>query len=152
MRITFDTNVLVYAVSRREAHHDDAAALLHRAAAVECVQPMQTFGELFSVLTRKYRRPADEAVAAIEHFRVVMATATAIEPDFDQAMRLAARHQVPFWDALIWATARRAGSSAVLTQDLPGIQDLDGMLFVDPFHPESETMLKLLFSPVEHRS
>jgi predicted nucleic acid-binding protein len=135
VRVTLDTNVLVYAFNSREEKHTAAAALLRRAASGDCVQPMQTFGEFFHVMTRKHRHPADDAVAAIEGFRAVVASTAAEERDFEEAVRIAVRYRAPFWDALIWATARRAGSRAILTEDLPGLSDLDGLTFVNPFDP-----------------
>ena len=150
MRVTLDTNVLVYAYSKREVKHSAAAALLRRAAEGDCVQPMQTFGEFFHVVVRKHRSSVEDATAAIGKFRAVMASTVAEEEDFDEAMRIVARHRCQFWDALIWATARRAGSRAILTEDLPGFADLDGLAFVNPFDPGNERLLRMILPAVEH--
>jgi len=150
MRVTLDTNVLVCAFSNREARHPAAAALLRRAAEGDCVQPMQTFGEFFHVVTRKHRSTIEDATAAIERFRAVMASTVAEEEDFDEAMRIVARYRAQFWDALIWATARRAGSRAILTEDLPGFPDLNGLAFVNPFDPSNERLLRMILPAVEH--
>ena len=149
MRVTLDTNVLVSAFSRRERHHRAAASLLARVALGDCIQPMQTFGEFFSVVTRKYRLPPAEAIAAIDQFRTIVGTTTAAEPDFDRAMHLVSRYRAQFWDALMWATASRVGTNAVLTDDVPGIANLDGMTFVNPFEPDSERELRLLLPLAE---
>jgi predicted nucleic acid-binding protein len=151
MRVTLDTNLLVYAFSERGVKHSAATDLLQRAAGNDCVQPMQTFGEFFHVVTRKHRCPAEDAVGAVVRFRAILDVTAAEEQDFDQALRISVRHRAPFWDALIWATARRAGSRMMLTEDLPGITDLDGLSFVNPFDPGNERLLRMILpAAVEH--
>jgi predicted nucleic acid-binding protein len=150
MRMTLDTNVLVYAFSEREAKHSVAADLLRRAANNDCVQPIQTFGEFLHVVTRKHRCTAEEAVKAVSRFRAIVDVTAADERDFDEALRICVRHRAPFWDALIWATARRAGSRAILTEDVPGVSDLDGLAFVNPFDPGNERLLRMVLPAVEH--
>ncbi len=149
MRVTLDTNLLVYAFSEREPKHPPAAALLRRAADNDCVQPMQTFGEFFHVVTRKHRCPAEDAVCAVARFRAIVDVTAAEEQDFDQALRISVRYRAPFWDSLIWATARRAGSRVILTEDLPGITDLDGLSFVNPFDPGNERLLRMILPAAE---
>ena len=41
-------------------------------------------------------------------------------------------HGLSFWDAMIWATARQAGCSTVLSEDMQDGQRLGGVEFVDP--------------------
>ena len=79
-----------------------------------------------------------------------MDVTAAEEQDFDEALRICVRHRAPFWDALIWATARRAGSRAILTEDLPGVSDLDGLTFVNPFDPGNERLLRIILPAAEH--
>jgi predicted nucleic acid-binding protein len=54
LRVTFDSNVLVYALSRRD-RHVAAASLLARATHGDCVQALQSLAECFRVLTAKLR-------------------------------------------------------------------------------------------------
>lgn len=150
MRVTVDTSILVYTFSSKDAKHAAANALLRRVANGDCVQPMQTFGEFLHVVTRRYRSPVEDAVSAIGRFRAIMASTTADEEDFDEAARIVARYRAQFWDALIWATARRAGSRALLTEDLPGFPDLGGLTFVNPFDPANERLLGIILPPAEH--
>ena len=48
-----------------------------------------------------------------------------------------------FWDAMLWATARRAGCSVLLSEDFQDGRRLDGVLFVDPFAPENQRLVDL---------
>jgi predicted nucleic acid-binding protein len=73
-------------------------------------------------------------------FRVVAAT----EEDLEEAGRAAAAHRFQFWDAMLWATARRVGCSVILTEDMPSLPELDGVTFLNPFAPENERMLRLV--------
>ena len=148
MRVTFDTNVLVYSLNKRDPNHSAAVALLQHATYENSVQPMQIYGEFFHVVTRKYAYPADDTIAAIEKFRAIMSSTVADETDFGEALQTAARYRVQFWDALIWATARRVGSRVILTEDLPGISSLDGLTFVNPFDPANRDLIDLALPPL----
>jgi predicted nucleic acid-binding protein len=50
-----------------------------------------------------------------------------------EAVRGMHDHQLHFWDALIWASARLAQISVVLSEDLPSASILEGVRFTDPF-------------------
>ncbi|MDI6638436.1 MAG: PIN domain-containing protein, partial [Bacillota bacterium] len=50
-----------------------------------------------------------------------------------EAIRGVRDHQLPFWDAQIWATARLNQVPVVLSEDFASSRTLDGVLFVNPF-------------------
>jgi len=52
------------------------------------------------------------------------------------AVRVARDHQMPIFDALIWATARLSGIRTVLTEDLPGRRMIEGVHYLNPFAPD----------------
>ena len=149
MRLTLDANVLVYTLNEDDRRHPEAVMLLKRAATADCVQPMQTFGEFFHVVTRKYRCPAGDAVAAIRRFRDLVDVAVAEEDDFDEALRTVTAHRLQFWDALILATARRAGSSILFTEDLNDGQTVDGVRIVNPFVEANRDLVDLILLPAK---
>ena len=68
MRITLDSNILVYAVQKGDPRHNPAVALLRRAVAADCVQTMQSLGECFNALCRKRGFARREARAIIESY------------------------------------------------------------------------------------
>ena len=75
----------------------------------------------------------------------VLILATTNHPeDLDEATRICVAHRFHFWDALLWATAKRAGCRAILTEDRPGLVELEGVRFIDPFRPEDGELLDLV--------
>ena len=61
MRVTFDTNILVYAIDTDDHRHEHAVDLMTRAAYGDCVQTLRSLAEFFHVVTRReahrLRRP-----------------------------------------------------------------------------------------------
>ncbi len=47
------------------------------------------------------------------------------------------RHGLSFWDALIWAAAAESGIPVIYTEDFQDGRNVEGVLFVNPFLPES---------------
>jgi predicted nucleic acid-binding protein len=96
----------------------------------------QVLGEFFNTVVRL--RPQVERVTAeqavddfCEAFPVV-----ALDVDIVRAAVAASgRHQMSYWDALIWATAKLNGISTVLTEDIQSSGAIEGVSFVDPFAP-----------------
>ena len=50
-----------------------------------------------------------------------------------EAIRGVRQHQLPYWDSLIWATAKLAGVSTVLSEDFSDGQLIEGVRFRNPF-------------------
>ena len=42
-------------------------------------------------------------------------------------------HGLSFWDAMIWAVAKEAGATVLLTEDLQTGRELGGVTFLSPF-------------------
>ena len=150
LRLTLDSNILVYAVQRGDRRHDTAAALLRRATRADCVQTMQSMGECFNALRGKRGFGAREACHIIEDLLDLFPIIVAAEhEDLREALRASAAHGFQFWDAMLWATARRVGCAVIVTEDVPGLPDLDGVTFVNPFDAANERLMKLLLPPLE---
>ena len=143
MRLTFATNVLVYAADKTTDRHLEAAALISRAATADCIQTLQSFSECFHVLRRKRRVVVADARRMLRSFQTIFPVVAAAPEDLDAAMDLVERHQLDFWDALLEATARRAGCRLILTEDGQDGRTLDGVTFVNPFKPENARLLDL---------
>jgi predicted nucleic acid-binding protein len=143
LRVAFDSNVLIYAVSRSDPRHATATALIDRAARAECRQTLQSLAECFNVLNRKYRMPAVEAYGWVQSLQRLFAVVPADGSDLEAAVSAVARHGLSFWDAMLWAAARRAGCSMLLSEDLQDGRRLDGVLFVNPFAPENQKLVDL---------
>ncbi len=144
MRLTLDTNLLVYAAQRDEERHAAAIEIVHRASGADCVQTLQSLGECFNVLRRKSTLTVSDARAAIRDYRAIFKTIVSAAPeDLDSALVGNERHGLQFWDALLWATARRAGCRLILSEDFQDGRDLGGVLFINPFKPENVRLIDL---------
>jgi predicted nucleic acid-binding protein len=149
VRFTLDSNILIYATHKTSKRHVEAASLLNRASRVDCVQTLQSLGECFQVLRRKCGFTVHECRSAIYELRILFRIVAAVEEDIEEAGRVAAAHGLQFWDAMLWATARRSGCHTILTEDVPGLPELDGVTFLNPFDPINEQLLKFALRPVE---
>ena len=64
--------------------------------------------------------------------------------DLAEAMRVLEGHRISFRDAMLWATARRAGCSAILSEDFQDGQVLQGVRFVNPFLRKNDAYVEAL--------
>jgi predicted nucleic acid-binding protein len=142
LSLAFDSNILVYAVDRREGgRHVTAALLVERASRNRRgVLILQTLAEFYSVTTGKLKGRPEDMLRFLDRLRAVLAVHAADERDFDRATR-GDRHGLSFWDALLWATADRVGVRYLLTEDFQDGRTLGGVTFVDPFKGENERLL-----------
>jgi predicted nucleic acid-binding protein len=142
VRITFDTNVLVYAADRDAgAKHHIAVDLLRRASGRDCVVTLQALSELFRTLTGRCKIAAEDAMMFVQESRNAMRVVAADELCLIDAMDAVAGHQLAFWDAMIWATAKRAGCRLLLSEDGQDGRTLGGVTIVNPFGPTPSPLL-----------
>jgi predicted nucleic acid-binding protein len=134
-------------MNRGDRRHVASVTLLERAAATDCVQPLQTLGEFCTVVTRKYGVTIGEASAAVVGFRRLFSTVAAVEDDLDTALSLLFRHQMQFWDMMLLATARRAGSTVLFTEDMDDGATLGGVRIIDPYKPSNHDVIELALMP-----
>ena len=133
-RSFFDTNVLVYA--------DDKAAPAKQRRALDLIAEhrrtktgvvsLQVLQEYFVTVTRKLHldpRIARRKVELIAEFDV----ASPEVADILAAIDLHRLHGVSFWDALVLRAAKQAGCSILLSEDMQGNREIDGVQIVNPF-------------------
>ena len=142
MRIVFDTNVLVYAVDRNAGErHRRALDLVKRALAADCVLVLQTLAEFYSVATSKVRLTSKGIVEFLAELRRVFPVHAADERALDDAIDAVDRHSLSFWDALLWATARRAQCDVILGEDFQDGRKLGGVTFINPFVAANDALI-----------
>jgi predicted nucleic acid-binding protein len=133
-RSFFDTNVLVYADDKAaRAKQRRALDLIaeHRRARTGVVS-LQVLQEYFVTVTRKLHldpRIARRKVELIAEFDV----ASPEVADILAAIDLHRLHGVSFWDALVLRAAKQAGCSILLSEDMQGNREIDGVQIVNPF-------------------
>lgn len=138
--ILVDTNVLIY------AHEANAPELQARAEALldrlqhtgRGVLSVQCLAEFASVAMRRLRPPltAAEAYGQVQRlmraYRVLDLTPAIVL----EAVRGVREHQLPYYDAQIWAVARLNQIPVVFSEDFNPGATLDGVRFVNPFTPD----------------
>lgn len=126
----FDTNVILYLLSEDAAKADRALALLDSGGTVS----VQVLNEAASVARRKLGLDWDEIGELLGTVRGLCPVRALTAEVHDLALRLAARYQLPFYDALIGASALDAGCTTLWSEDFQDGQVLDGRLRIrNPF-------------------
>jgi predicted nucleic acid-binding protein len=141
--VTFDTNVLAYATAltppRKVERSRDLIARGMQGG--PCLLLLQTLGEFAYVAIRKAKMPADEIRALIDVWRAVLPVHTAEVDDVAAALEAVKAHRFAFWDAMLWAAARRLGVRYLLTEDMQDGFVLDSVRFVNPFAAANDDLI-----------
>ncbi len=145
-RFSLDSNVLVYAVDRdaNANRRGLALALMARAAMSDCVLTLQSLAEFFAATTRKRLLRPEDASAFVGDWLAVFPVVPNAAEDLVDAMEARERFPISFWEAMLWATVRRAGCSAILSEDFQDGRSLHGVQFLNPFLPENEEHIERL--------
>lgn len=129
-----DTNILVYAREQLQP--------AKRGLAIELIDRLGASGELFlsaqilnefSAVSLRRRTPVVDVLAAVTNW-CDLATVLPLKASATAAaLEAVEKHGLSFWDALIWATAREAKVSVVLSEDFQHGREIDGVRFENPF-------------------
>jgi len=136
-RTFVDTNILVYAhdVDDRSKHdraRNALRALWNDGAGVLSPQVLQEF---YVNVTRKIAKPlAKEAARLIVNTYAIWCVDVG-PADVAAAFRIEDEAKIGFWDALIVASAMKAGATRLLSEDLNAGQTIAGVLIENPFAP-----------------
>jgi predicted nucleic acid-binding protein len=138
-KVLVDTNVLVYAYDRAEPQkQQQAIALLDQLVQHDMgALTTQILAEFFVTVTRKLAAPLNpaDAYTRIEHFLLAWIIYETSGLVVLEAARGVRDHQLSYWDAQIWATARLYQLPVVLSEDFSSGSSLEGVRFVNPFDP-----------------
>ena len=135
-KVFVDTNVLIYAHDLDAGRkHDRAVSVLsdlwEKESGIISVQVLQEF---YVTATRKIPRPLTPAST-----RGVIQNYLAWHVELNDpstvlfASEIGERNLLSFWDALIVASASRAGADRILSEDLNHGQIIEGILIENPF-------------------
>ena len=133
-RSFLDANVLVYTDDRGSpAKQRRALALVaeHRREGTGVVS-LQVLQEYFVAATRKLGVDPTVARRKVE----LLAELDVATPDLGDvlaAVDLHRLHGFSFWDALVLRSAKQAGCTVLLTEDLQDRREVDGVRIVNPF-------------------
>ena len=144
-RISVDTNILIYAVDRDAGdRHEQSKELLAHAARHDCVLTVQTLAEFFHATTRKNLLEVRHASAFVRDWLDVFHIASADAAALLEAIDAVVEHRLSFRDAMIWATVRRSGCSALVSEDMQHGRRLGGVEFINPFATDGLARLSAL--------
>ena len=147
--VSFDTNILVYATGaapdpKTERARDIIARGLRSGWSVLL---LQTLAEFSSVAIRKAGIPVDDIRTTIDAWRAVLPVQAAEDDDLAAALDAVKMHRLGFWDAMLWASAQRAGVRHFLTEDLQDGFVLQGVRFVNPFKRANDRLIDEILPP-----
>jgi predicted nucleic acid-binding protein len=131
----FDTNILLYSISRdpdESLKREQAISLLEDDSGAVSIQVLQEF---YVQATRASRADAishELAVGLVEawsRFRIQDMTLAVLY----SALQIRKTYRFSFWDCAIISAARALGCDRVYTEDLSHGQVVDGLTIIDPF-------------------
>lgn len=149
-RFSIDTNILVYAVDRREGDkHLRALDIVDRAAGLDCVLTAQSLGEFVTVTTRRRMLSKPLILAQVRDWLRLFPITTASVTAFAKAFTAFEAGKFGLWDAVLLATAREAGCSIALSEDMGEGAALDGITVRNPLQGDAlpDDLRRLLGMP-----
>ena len=140
--------MLVYAndAAAGDRHHA-AVDLLRRATSVDCVLAAQSLAEFYSVVTRKKMMHAAFAARSLEQLAGLYPTCGADADCVQTGAEASRKHGLSFWDAVLWATVRKAGCRILITEDYQDGRQLDGVVFLNPFLAKNASLVDAALPP-----
>ena len=130
-----DTNVLVYAhdvddPSKHDLARDALRELWNDGTGVLSPQVLQEF---YVNVTRKIAMPLAKDAARLVVSTYAIWCVDVTSADVAAAFRIEDEATIGFWDALIIASASKAGAARILSEDLNAGQTIAGVLIENPF-------------------
>jgi predicted nucleic acid-binding protein len=104
----------------------------------------QSLAEFSNVAIRKARIPANAVKATIEAWLAVLPVQFADDSDLVLALEAVHLDHLPFWDAMLWASAQRAGVRHMLSEDFQDGFELQSVTFINPFNLENNQLIDKL--------
>jgi predicted nucleic acid-binding protein len=130
-----DTNILVYAhdVDDRSKHELARAALRELWNDGAGILSPQVLQEFYVNVTRKIATPLAKDAARLVVSTYAIWCVDVTSADVAAAFRIEDEAKIGFWDALIIASAAKAGAERLLSEDLNAGQTIAGVLIENPF-------------------
>ena len=149
MRVALDTNILAHAEGvNGAAMKRTALELIERLPQGAVFLPVQTLGELFSLLVRKAQRTPAEARKAILSWKDAFSLIETSSEVLIAAADLATDHKLSIWDSVVLSAAAEAGCRFLLSKDLQEGFTWRGVTIANPFaSTRHELLAELLDGP-----
>jgi predicted nucleic acid-binding protein len=146
--IAIDTNVLAYAAfAQADERKTVAVRIIADAALGDAILPMQVLVEFANAARKRSQLPVADTGQLIAEWSAIFPVIASVPGDVLAALDLVAARRMSYFDALIIATARRAGAGVRLTEDMHDGLDLDGLTILNPFAAGNASRLDDLLTP-----
>lgn len=138
-RTFVDTNVLIYAHDvDAKAKHETAKRVLRELWSERTgVLSMQVLQEFYVNVRRKIPHPLSRKAARLIVGSYAIWCVDTTPAEISTAFRIEDESQIGFWDALIVASAIKAGVHQILSEDLNAGQTIEGIKIKNPFSRSS---------------
>jgi predicted nucleic acid-binding protein len=149
MACTFDSDILIYTLpSPANTKRQHARELLIRAARDPInVLLLQALAEFSHVAARKFGLNIAAIRRRVEDWRAAISVHATEEEDLRTALSLVESHKIAFWDALMCATAERAGVDHLFSEDMQDGRRFGGLTIVNPFRAENTRLVDRILPP-----
>jgi len=124
-----DSNIVLYLLSGDAEKADRAQTLLEAG----CVISVQVLNEVASVCMRKLKMPWQEIEALLIAVKAACQVVPLTLESHEKAIEVAKRFKLPFYDANIVACALLSGVPELLSEDMRGGLQIDGLVIQNPF-------------------
>jgi predicted nucleic acid-binding protein len=136
-RFSVDTNILVYSIDKDAGtRHEQSRTLVDALADRDCVLTLQALAEFFRAVTWKNKMPGADAAAMVIDWMKLWPVAVADGRVLSQAIALKNDHGFGFWDAMLVQTARTAGVTRLLTEDMQDGRMVGRLRLENPFNSD----------------
>ncbi|HXT61757.1 MAG TPA: PIN domain-containing protein [Pyrinomonadaceae bacterium] len=133
--VFIDTNVFLYSLSDNPDEHAKAERARQLLLSANWGWSVQVAGEFYSIATspkRQFRLSHQLATKYVETW-LNFPTASLNSSTVRNALQLADRFRISYWDAAIIAAADELGCRTIYSEDLSHKQNYDGVAVVNPF-------------------
>lgn len=145
--LAIDTNVLAYAAfANADERKAIALQVVVGAAFVDTIIPIQVLIEFANASLRRGQLPVAAVQRRISEWSTVFPVVTTQPEDVIAALLLVENQKLSYFDALIIATARRAGATTLLTEDMQDGALIDGLHILNPFVPANRATVAALLA------
>ena len=132
---TFDTNILIYSIDHRDSRkHLIAKRIVDGFLGLDGMVMLQCLNEFYAAATKKRLMSGMDAMEVVQAVRESLDIVAPAEIDLVEAIAASQTHQIPFFDALMWATAKRVGCTTLITEDFQDGRVLGSVTFRNPFN------------------
>jgi predicted nucleic acid-binding protein len=144
-RFLIDSNILVYSVDPSDAAKQRRSIETFHLLAESSrgVLSVQVLGEFFRASTSRIPQrldPAEAEARMLDFAEALPVFETSVDAVLEGA-RGVREHQLSYWDAVIWSTARRHAVPFLLSEDMGNGRVIEGVQILNPLAPSFDMTL-----------